>query len=244
MIHTDILAYAADGLAMESQLYWDDRRPGPTPGILVFPDAGGLSDHAKQRAERIAAEFGFAALACDLYGGQEQPQDRAGAMTRIKPLQTETERVRARVLPAFAALSACPRVDAERVGAIGFCLGGTMAFELALAGVDLKCAIGFHSGLKVTAPHDAGKICGRVAALVGDNDPLIPLDDRLAFEAMLREAGVAWSMSVYGGVGHAFTRPGAESYGIPGFAYDATADALSWQEMTALFGSVFESGQS
>ena len=66
-MHTEALTYEADGLRMVSHLYYDEGMHGPRPGVLVFPEAFGLGDHAKSRAERLA-DLGYVALACDLHG--------------------------------------------------------------------------------------------------------------------------------------------------------------------------------
>jgi dienelactone hydrolase len=62
----ETVEYQADGLRMLGHLAFE---PGDTtrrPGVLVFPEAFGLSDHAKSRAERLA-KLGYVALACDLH---------------------------------------------------------------------------------------------------------------------------------------------------------------------------------
>lgn len=65
------------------------------------------------------------------------------------------------------------------------------------------------------------------------------VDDRTAFEAEMKEAGVDWRMEVYGGVAHTFTHPNAAQAVLPGLRYDARADALSWRAMVELFDEVF-----
>jgi dienelactone hydrolase len=230
--------YQSDGLAMVSSLH----RPaasGPAPGVLVFPEAFGLGEHAMEKAERIAQELGYVALACDLHG-ERRAIGMDGLAAALGPLRTSAERVRARVGDAMAALLAQPGVDASRIAAIGYCFGGTMAFELALSGADIKAAIGFHSGLQVTSPQDAGKIKGKVMALLGAEDPGIPAEQREAFHRMLTDAGVDWHMSLYGGVVHSFTNKDADKAGRPEFLrYDARADRRSWGEMAALMEEVF-----
>ena len=67
-MHSEILSYEADGLQMESHLYIGDSHRGRRPGVLVFPEAFGLGDHAKSKAKRLA-EAGYVALACDIHGG-------------------------------------------------------------------------------------------------------------------------------------------------------------------------------
>jgi len=214
-------------------------KAGPAPGVLVFPEAFGLGDHAIGKAERIASELGYVALACDLHGersaiGMDQ------LMAVLGPLRASPDRVRGRVGDALKALLAQDGVDASRIAAIGYCFGGTMAFELALTGADIKAAIGFHSGLEVTSPQDAGKIKGKVMALLGAEDPGITAEQREAFHKMLTDAGVDWHMSLYGGVVHSFTNPDADKAGRPEFLrYDARADRRSWKEMADLLEEVF-----
>lgn len=236
---TESVRYEADGLQMIGHFAWDDRAADPRPAVLVFPEAFGLGDHAKQRAERLASEFGYAALACDLHGDQAVISDLAQVMPLLGPLRTDATKVRARTVKALEAITARPEVDARRVAAIGFCFGGTMSFELALSGADIRAAIGFHSGLQVTSPGDAKRIKGKVMALLGADDPGIPPDQRSAFEAMMREGGVDWQMTLYGGVVHSFTNEHADLMGRPEFArYDAAADRRSWKQMGDLLAEV------
>jgi len=230
--------YEADGLQMIGHLALPSSEP--TPAVLVFPDAGGLGEHAKARAERIATELGYAAMACDLYGQQEVIRDFNAVLPRLQAIRTSAAKVRARTVSALAALAARQEVDASRIAAIGFCFGGTLTYELALTGADIKAAIGFHSGLTVTSPGDAKQIRAIVLALLGADDPSIPATDRTAFEEMLRSGGVDWQLTLYGGVVHSFTNPHAAKIGRPEFArYDATADERSWLQMSSLLAEVF-----
>ena len=114
-----------------------------------------------------------------------------------------------------------------------------MSFELALSGADIKAAVGFHSGLQVTSPGDAGKIKGKVMALLGADDPGIPAEQREAFAAAMRAGKVDWQMTVYGGVVHSFTNPDADKMNRPEFLkYDPVADRRSWKQMADLFAEV------
>jgi dienelactone hydrolase len=131
-------------------------------------------------------------------------------------------------------------VDASRVGAIGFCFGGTMALELARGGTDLRAVVGFHSGLGTARPEDSKHIKARVLVCIGADDPGIPPDQRAAFEAEMRTGKVAWEMHLFGGVVHSFTNPEADKMGRPEFArYDQRTDRLSWAAMSELFTEVF-----
>ena len=230
--------YQSDGLSMVSSLH-RPARSGPAPGVLVFPEAFGLGEHAIEKAERLASELGYVALACDLHG-ERRAIGMDGLAAALGPLRAERREGAGAHRRCVGGAAQQPGVDALRIAAIGFCFGGTMAFELALSGADIKAAIGFHSGLQVTSPGDAGKIKGKVMALLGAEDPGIPADQREAFHKMLTDAGVDWQMSLYGGVVHSFTNKDADKAGRPEFLrYDAAADRRSWREMAALMEEVF-----
>lgn len=209
------------------------------PGILVVHEAWGLGDHAIERAKMLA-HIGYVALAADMYGDRRQATDLETAMGLIGDLRGNPLKLRQRAWVGIEALKKHPLVDQTKIAAIGFCFGGTMSYELALSGADIKAAVGFHSGLAVTSPGDAKQIRAKVLALLGADDPGIPPEQRRDFEAMLREGGADWQMTLYGGVVHSFTNPHADRLGRPDFArYDARADARSWKQMTDLFTEVF-----
>ena len=235
----ETLIYEADGLTMRGALYRDPAHDGPRPGILVFPEAFGLGEHAMARAARLAAR-GYVALACDLHGERIVHDDFPTVMALIGALRAEPARLVARAQGALDALLAQPGVDASRVAAIGYCLGGTIAFEFARAGAPIRAAIGFHSGLAPFGPAAAPGIAPSVLACIGADDPSVDLAQRNAFEDEMRAAGADWQLTVYGGVVHSFTDPDADRRGAPDFArYDARADRRSWAEMIALFDEVF-----
>jgi dienelactone hydrolase len=243
-MNTETLTYEADGLRMISHLYYDEGGAGPRPGVLVFPEAFGLGQHAKSRAERLAG-LGYVALACDLHGEGCVLSDLKETMALIEPLRADPFRTRARASAALDALRGRAEVDASRIAAIGFCFGGTMALELARSGADVAGVVGFHSGLATTRPEDAKNIRGKILVCIGADDPSIPLEQRTAFEKEMREGGVDWQMALYGGVVHSFTNPAADSRGMPQMArYDAKADARSWAEMRAFFDEIFGSSQA
>jgi dienelactone hydrolase len=232
------LPYTADSLNMNGKLFLPDAT-GPTPGVLVFPEAFGLGEHAIGRARRLA-EMGYAALACDLHGDRRMIENLDEVMPITNALRSDALRVRTRTNPALAALVARPEVDAARVGAIGFCFGGTMALELARGGANVAAVVGFHSGLATTRPEDASAIQGRVLVCIGADDPGIPADQRAVFEEEMRAGGVSAQIMVYGGVVHSFTNQHADRLGRPEFArYDAEADRHSWMLMRDAFDQAF-----
>jgi dienelactone hydrolase len=237
-MHTEVVTYEADSLSMRGHLYVDGggyRRPG----VLVFPEAFGLSQHAKAQAERLA-RIGYVSLACDLHGEGQLMSDREAALQIIKELRNNPVRIRARANGGLQVLRVRPEIDSSRIAAIGYCFGGTMALELARGGSDILGVVGFHSGLATVAPQDARSIKGKVLVCIGADDPSIPADQRIAFEKEMRDGGVDWQMHIYGGVVHSFTNPTADELGRPDLArYDAKAAARSWAEMRSFFEEIF-----
>jgi dienelactone hydrolase len=238
-MHRETLTYQADGLTMKSELFFEPGT-GPRPGVLVYPEAYGLNAHALDRAQRLAS-LGYVALACDLHGEALVVEDLGVAMGMLNPLYADPSKTRARAAGGLRALRARSEVDAARVGAIGFCFGGTMSLELARSGADIKAVVGFHSGLSTAAPKtDAKAIKARILVCIGADDPFIPLEQRTQFEAEMRAAGVDWQMHLYGNTVHSFTLPTAANAKRPdAMRYSAAADTRSWASMQNLFVEAF-----
>lgn len=240
-MRVETVEYKADGLRMLGHLAYADERQGKRPGVLVFPEIYGLGQHAKDRAERLAKEFGYTALACDVHGDGRVAATLQEAMGMMAPVRSDASRIRARGAGALEALTARAEVNGSQLAAIGFCIGGTMALELARGGANLAAVVGFHSGLATSRPQDAKSIKGRVLVCIGADDPHIPPQQRADFEREMREGGVRWEMSLFGGVVHSFTNKEAAKAGMPdALRYDAVADARSWAEMGLLFREVFQ----
>jgi dienelactone hydrolase len=132
-----------------------------------------------------------------------------------------------------------PETDAARLAGIGYCFGGTTVLELARSGADLKLVVGFHSGLATARPQDAKSIKGQVLVQIGADDPLIPPEQRAAFEKEMRDGGVDYRILIYGGAEHSFTNPDAGAFGRPGIKYDERTDKRSWRAMLDAFDEAF-----
>ncbi len=235
---TQDIAYTADGADLVGFLAVDDAKSGKRPGIIVAHEGGGLAEHAKNSARKLA-EAGYIAFALDYYGGGQPLPDLTQAMPRIMAWMADPTGIRARAHAALEVLTAQPETDTSRLAGIGYCFGGTTVLEMARAGEPLKAVVGFHSGLGTAKPAQAGAVKAKVLVQIGADDPIIPPEQRAAFEEEMKGAGVDWRMLVYGGAGHSFTNPAANALGRPGFAYDALADRRSWQAMLDLFAEVF-----
>jgi dienelactone hydrolase len=211
---------------------------GKRPAILIAHEGPGLDDHQKERATKFAGK-GYVAFCLDYQGGGKMIQDRDAMMARLAELSSDVDRTRALGVSGLDILLAEPSVDQSKVAAIGYCFGGTIVLELARAGTDLKAVIGFHPGLGTSRPEDARNIRGKVLMCVGSDDPIVPPEQRAAFEDEMRAGGVDWQMNVYGIAVHSFTHPRAHVVGAPHFKYDESADRRSWRAMLDLLDEVF-----
>lgn len=225
------IPYESRGVALTGYLA-DGSGGRPAPGVLVAHEGGGLARHTKDRALRLA-ELGYVAFALDYYGEEDPPLERAMALG--KALRGDRPLFRSRLAAGLEVLTAQPNVDSRRIAGIGYCMGGAAIIELARMGAPFVAVVGFHSGFLPGTPEENEAIGGRLLLCHGADDPIVTSVQRDAFLAEASAAGIDWQLHLYGGVGHSFTNPDIDALGLPGFAYDETADRRSWAAMLNLF---------
>jgi len=234
---TRTLEYSQSGAPLRGFLAWDDSISGPRPGVLVFHENTGLTDHEKGRAKRLA-ELGYVALACDMFGQPAAPP-ATDAERRAAFEEFREKRMLPRAAAGFDALAALPQVDRCRMTAIGFCLGGMAALELARSGADLAGVVSFHGGLGTQRPARAGELKAKVLVCHGASDPFITLEHVNAFAKEMQDAEADWQVILYGGAMHGFTNPAADRFGRPGVGYHEPSDRRSWRAMQEFFAELF-----
>ena len=143
------------------------------PGVLLVPAVFGMTDHPRDRARMVAA-LGYTVFVADLFGGGATFASLGEAMPHAGALSADASTWLRRLNAALAALRAQPRVDATRLAAIGFCFGGTSVLELALSGADLRAAVSFHGGLKLSSPAIGERPKASILVCNGGDDPLVP----------------------------------------------------------------------
>jgi dienelactone hydrolase len=235
---TETIEYKDGDVTLRGYLAFDDKKSGKRPGVLVMPEAFGLGEHAKKRAERLA-ELGYVAFAGDPYGNGIELANLQEAMKHAGPLFADPAKLRKRGRVALDHLASVPQTDARRLAAIGFCMGGTFSLELARDGAPLKGIVSFHGGLQTQRPAEAGKIKAKILVCTGADDTLIPVEQVNAFEAEMIKAGADWQVITYGGAKHSFTNPNSDSLGMPGIGYNKLVDARSWKAMADFFEEIF-----
>jgi dienelactone hydrolase len=235
---TETVEYKDGGVTLRGYLAYDDKKSGKRPGVLVMPEAFGLGEHAKKRAERLA-ELGYVAFAGDPYGNGIELANLQDAMKHAGPLFADPSILRKRGRVALDHLASIPQTDGSRLAAIGFCMGGTFSLELARDGAPLKGIVSFHGGLQTQRPAEAGKVKAKILVCTGADDTLIPIEQVNAFESEMIKAGADWQVITYGGAKHSFTNPNSDSLGMPGIGYNKVVDARSWKAMADFFEEIF-----
>lgn len=237
-MNTKKIEYSNGKLTFIGQLYWDDSHGGKRPGILVFPEAFGLGEHALQRAEQLA-KLGYVALAADPHGEGRLYSDMASLSPAMQALFANRDDWRSRAQAALDALAALPEVDSSKIAAVGYCMGGATCLELARTGAPLAAVVTFHASLLPELPGDAGRNRAKVLVCHGAEDPIFKQEAIDAVMAEFRRDKVDWQFIYYGNTVHSFTNPAADHYNNAAFAYSQTVDKRSWAVMRNLFDEVF-----
>ena len=190
---------------------------GPHPGVIVIQEWWGVNDWIKQQAAGFAQK-GYVALAVDLYRGKvaDNP-DTAHELMRGLP---QDQGVRD-LVAGMKYLKSRKDVKAGSIGAVGRCMGGGYALQLAIASPDLK-AVAINYGALATDKDALGKIHAAVLGNFGGKDQGIPPDAVHAFEASMKSLDKPVDTKIYPDAGHAFENPNNKM----GYRADDAADAL------------------
>ena len=236
-VETRVVGYEHDGVRLEGYLARPRGATGELPGVLVVHEWWGLNDYAKRRAREVAA-LGYVALAVDMYGAGQVTQDAEQAGRWSGALYGNRELLRDRAEEWLEVLEDLEGVDDDRLAAIGYCFGGTVAIELAYEDDDLDAVVSFHGSPK-PALEDDDDIDARFLVLHGDADPMVSDADLKLFTDSLDRRDVRYKVVRYDGAKHGFTNPDADDAGIEGVAYDEAADRQSWEAMKTFLRQVF-----
>jgi dienelactone hydrolase len=207
----------------------------PRAAVLVLPTIANCNTPMIRRAHMLA-QAGYLAMIADFYGVQVRDFDHARELAG--PLRATSEGYRMRLRAGLDALTSLPEAQGLPTAAIGFCMGGQAALELARDGADIILAASFHGLLDTQAPAQPGATKARILVCHGDADPMVPRSQVLAFWEEMDVAGANWHFHSYSGVRHGFTDPGSDSRGMAAIGYDASADRQSWAALMELLDEV------
>jgi carboxymethylenebutenolidase len=194
------LAFDAPGGPMDAYLAWPDGWP-PGPAVVVVQEWWGLNDHIKDIARRLASE-GFAAMAPDLYRGRQTTEpDEAEKLAMALDEAQAIEDLK-------GAVSQLLDEGAGRVGILGFCMGGSLAFEMAWQDERLSAAVPFY-GMSET--FEGRNLRAPVLAHFGSDDDW-PLEQLEEVRRYLAAQPHPTHLHVYQGAPHAFMNDTRPSY--------------------------------
>jgi carboxymethylenebutenolidase len=173
---------------------------GSGPGVVVIQEWWGLTNHIADVTNRLAAE-GFVALAPDLFGGRTtHDAAEAGELMQKLPVQDAARDLAG----AVDFLLGHEAVTSQKVGAVGFCMGGGFVLVLAAQqGDKIGAAVPFYGVLKEDFPSFSG-LTAPLLGHFGERDDFAPGDAvRALAERIEAESGVRPEFHFYP-AGHAF----------------------------------------
>ena len=226
--------------AFSGYLVYDDASTARRPGLVMVPNWMGVNDLAVERAKQVAGKD-YVVLVADVYGVDIRPKnaEEAGAAARGAYADGGVA-LRARTNEAVRVLKAQADVaplDPSRIGALGFCFGGSTVLELARSGSDIAGVVSFHGGLDSYLPANGRRIHASVLVLNGANDAGVSDANIAAFRKEMEAAGADWQFVDFGGTVHCFTQP--ESDNPPNCVYNARSSRRAFAMMRDFFTERF-----
>lgn len=179
------------------------------PGIVQIQEWWGIEPHVMDLAEKLA-EQGFIVAVPDLYHGKiaTEPDDAERIMMMV---MGNVDRAVKEIIGALDTVKAMPNVQPKKLGLIGFCMGGFLAYTVAARYPDLGALVPFYGAGYDPTPEEVAKVNAPVLAFYGDHDPSVPMEQARKIERMYKEAGKDFAMKVYN-AGHAFINPAHGDY--------------------------------
>jgi len=202
---------------------------GPFPGIVVIHEWWGLNDWVKEQASKIS-DLGYVTLAIDLYRGKvaTTPEEAHEIMRGVPE-----DRAKRDLHAAIEFLSAQPNVNKDRLGAIGWCMGGGYALDVALQEPMLKADV-INYGHLATDPESISKIHASILGIFGAQDRGITPEDVKQFGQALKQQGKQVEIMIYPDAGHGFENPNNKD------GYRAKDAADAWQRTVKFFADTLK----
>ena len=211
-------------------LSMDPTTPAPWPGMVVLHEAAGLNLDIKRIVEHLVG-LGYATVAPDLFSGAAKPLCIARAV-RDAFIDPSSRTTTDRIEEVRQWLASRDEVDAQRIGVIGFCMGGGFAVVSAARSPFTAAAVNYGR-----VPSDTSLLQGScpVVANYGAEDRLIPRGTPERLEAALTAQGVPVDVEVIEGVGHSFMNHEPAIAEALGIGFDAIAADRAWDRIERFF---------
>ena len=209
------VSFQSGGETVQGLLYTPST-PGRHPAIIVIHEWWGLVPWVKDQAADLSAQ-GYVTLAVDLYRGKSA--DNPEAAHELMRGLPQDRGVRD-LVAAAAYLKTLKSVDPNRLGAVGWCMGGTYAAQLAVADPGLR-AVAINYGALPTDSAALQKIHAAILGNFGALDRGITPDDVHAFASAMKALGKPVNVKIYPDAGHAFENPNNKGGYRPNDSKDA-----------------------
>ena len=220
------VTYKSGDETVQGVLYTPTGR-GPFPALVVIHEFWGLNDWVKEQASKLADQ-GYVSLAVDLYRGKvATTPDMAHEIMRGVP----EDRAKRDLHAAAEFLKSQPNVKRDRIGAIGWCMGGGYALDAALQEPDLAALV-INYGHLATDPNALKKINAAILGIFGGQDHGITPEDVHKFEQQLKQLGKKIDIKIYDDAGHAFENPNNKDGYRAADAADAWKRTVDFLAMT------------
>ncbi len=197
---------------------------GSGPGVVVLQEWWGLVDHIKDVCDRFASE-GFVALAPDLYHGESttSPDDAGKLMMALNIAETEKD-----MKGAIDYLLSLDATTSDKVGTVGFCMGGQLSLYAACANPSVGACVIYY-GIHPEVHPDIANLNAPVLGFFGEHDPMITPAIAADLEKQLKDAGKNVEFTVYDGADHAFFNDTRTE------VYNEECAKDTWKRMLALY---------
>ena len=236
--HVEPVEWTLDDASYRGMLVYDDATKGKRPGLVMVPNWMGVNDAAVERAKELAGTD-FVVLVADVYGKGIRPADAKAAGEQSRRMLADRIVLRARTVKALDVLrenAANAPLDATKLGAVGFCFGGTTVLELARSGANIAGVVSLHGGLKTDLPATETPKAS-ILVLNGAADTYITAEDIAGFQAEMDKVQADWQFVNYAGAVHCFAEASAAS--PPGCVYHPVAAKRAFAALRGFFGEVF-----
>src|SRR5260370_5651226 len=173
-------------------------------GVVLIQEWWGMEPHIRDLAQKLATE-GFVVAVPDLYHGKvaAEPND---AQKMAMMMRGNVDRAAKEIISALDAVKAMPNVEHKKLGLIGFCVGGFLAFAVASRYPDLGAVVSFYGAGYDPTPEEVAKVNAPVLALYGSRDQGIPMEQIRKIGVMYKAAAEEITVNVEA-AGHAFINP-------------------------------------
>ncbi len=174
------------------------------PGMVLIQEWWGIEPHIRDLAQTLAAD-GFVVAVPDLYHGKIATEpDEAEKMVMM--IAGNIDKAVREIIGALDTVKAMPNVEPKKLGLMGFCVGGFMAYVVASRYPDLGAVVPFYGAGYDPTPEQVARVNAPVLAFYGSRDESVPSEQIQKIERLYKEAGKEFTVKVYDAE-HAFINP-------------------------------------